>query len=122
VADIHLIAAPAALRALPGGDLALEALATVKAPGQALALEHPDLDLGHAQPPGMLGREVKLQSEQDVMRLRSRKGLVERLRRVIPTPIDQNPCAQSRKPMDMMVQGWSTSLFQAAQQWSRMSV
>ncbi|EIM31269.1 hypothetical protein MicloDRAFT_00002590 [Microvirga lotononidis] len=23
----------------------------------------------------------------------------------IPTPIDQNPCAQSRRPMDMMVQG-----------------
>jgi hypothetical protein len=29
---------------------------------------------------------------------------------------DQNLCAQSRKPMDMMVQGWSVSLFQASQQ------
>ena len=36
--------------------------------------------------------------------------------RVIPTCIDQNPCAQSRSPMDMMRQGCSTSLFQAAQQ------
>jgi hypothetical protein len=35
---------------------------------------------------------------------------------VIPTPSDQNPCAQSRRPIDMMVQGCSTSLFQAWQQ------
>ncbi len=32
---------------------------------------------------------------------------------VIPTLVDQDPCAQSRCPMDMMVQGCSTSLFQA---------
>jgi hypothetical protein len=37
-------------------------------------------------------------------------------KRLIPTPSDQNPCAQSRSPMDMMVQGRSTSLFQAWQQ------
>jgi hypothetical protein len=36
--------------------------------------------------------------------------------RLIPSPNDQNSCAQSRKPMDMMVQGRSMSLFQAAQQ------
>jgi hypothetical protein len=35
---------------------------------------------------------------------------------VIPSPIDQNPCAQSRRPMDMTRQGWSMSLFHAAQQ------
>ena len=35
---------------------------------------------------------------------------------VILICIDQNPCAQSRSPMDMMRQGCSTSLFQAAQQ------
>ena len=29
---------------------------------------------------------------------------------------DQYPCAQWRKPIDMMCQGWSTSLFQAKQQ------
>ena len=34
---------------------------------------------------------------------------------------DQNPCAQSRNPMDMMRHGWSTSLFQAKQHWSRTS-
>jgi hypothetical protein len=32
---------------------------------------------------------------------------------LIPSLIDQNPCAQWRKPMDMMRQGCSTSLFQA---------
>ena len=37
---------------------------------------------------------------------------------IIPSPIDQNPCAQSRRPRDMTRQGWSTSLFQASQQWS----
>ena len=40
---------------------------------------------------------------------------------VIPNPADQNPCAQSRSPMDMMRHGWSVSLFQAWQQWSTMA-
>ena len=35
---------------------------------------------------------------------------------IIPTLIDQNPCAQWRKPMDMMRQGCSTNLFHASQQ------
>src|SRR6266567_4644165 len=37
---------------------------------------------------------------------------------LIPYPIDQNLYAQSRSPMDMIRHGWSTSLFQASQQWS----
>ncbi len=41
--------------------------------------------------------------------------------RLIPNPIDQNPWAHWRSPMDMMRQGWSTSLFHAAQQWSTRS-
>ena len=41
---------------------------------------------------------------------------------LIPTPADQNPLAQSRRPMDMIVQGRSMSLFQASQQWSTRSV
>ena len=41
--------------------------------------------------------------------------------RLIPTLIDQNPCAHWRRPMDMMRQGWSVSSFQASQQWSTMS-
>ena len=38
------------------------------------------------------------------------------LDRLIPSLIDQNPCAHWRSPMDMMRQGWSTSLFHASQQ------
>jgi hypothetical protein len=37
-------------------------------------------------------------------------------RPLIPSIIDQNPCAHWRKPMDMMRQGCSTSLFHASQQ------
>jgi hypothetical protein len=40
---------------------------------------------------------------------------------LIPTGIDQNPCAQSRIPMDMIFHGWSMSLFQASQQSATMS-
>ena|SRR5947208_553405 len=40
---------------------------------------------------------------------------------LLPNPIDQNPWAHWRSPMDMMRQGWSTSLFHAAQQWSTRS-
>jgi hypothetical protein len=45
-------------------------------------------------------------------------GVLARHRRavLIPTGADAHALAQSRRPMDMMVQGWSTSLFQAAQQ------
>ena len=37
-------------------------------------------------------------------------------REVIPTVAEVHALTQSRRPMDMMVQGCSTSLFQAAQQ------
>jgi len=47
--------------------------------------------------------------------------MVYGLNELIPNPTDQNRCAQSRNPIDMIVQGWSTSLFQAKQQCSRMS-
>jgi hypothetical protein len=40
---------------------------------------------------------------------------------VIPVPVDQNSCAHWRRPMDMILQGWSTSLFHASQQWSTRS-
>ena len=36
--------------------------------------------------------------------------------RLIPSLSDQNLWAQSRRPMDMMRQGWAMSLFQAEQQ------
>src|SRR3974390_2072103 len=44
-----------------------------------------------------------------------------RNRHVIPSPIDQNPWAHWRNPRDMTRHGWSTSLFQASQQWSARS-
>lgn len=43
-----------------------------------------------------------------------------RKRPLIPTCIDHNPRVHCRRPMVMMRQGWSTSLFQASQQWSTM--
>ena len=39
---------------------------------------------------------------------------------LIPTCMDHDPRAQLRRPMVMMRQGWSMSLFQASQQWSTM--
>ena len=35
---------------------------------------------------------------------------------VIPNPADQDRCAQLRRPIDMIVHGWSTRRFQAKQQ------
>jgi transcriptional regulator with XRE-family HTH domain len=35
---------------------------------------------------------------------------------LIPSPADQDRCAQLRRPMDMIVHGWSTRRFQAKQQ------
>jgi hypothetical protein len=43
-------------------------------------------------------------------------SLANRTRRLIPNPADQDRCAQLRRPIDMIVHGWSTRLFQAKQQ------
>ena len=43
------------------------------------------------------------------------------LRWVIPTVIDQNPCAHLRMPRDMIFHGWSMRLFQAWQHSATMS-
>ena len=40
---------------------------------------------------------------------------------VIPMLIDQNLCAQARRPMEVILSGWASSLFQASQQWATMS-
>src|SRR4051812_19310359 len=42
-------------------------------------------------------------------------------RELIPTRADHHALAQSRRPMDMMIQGWSMRRFHAEQQWSTMS-
>ena len=45
----------------------------------------------------------------------------ETARRLIPTVIDQNPCAHLRMPRDMIFHGWSMRLFQAWQHSATMS-
>jgi hypothetical protein len=47
---------------------------------------------------------------------RRAKGLA-----VIPAPTDQNPLAQDLWPIDLILQGWSMSSFQASQQWATIS-
>ena len=42
-------------------------------------------------------------------------------KRLIPTVIDQNPCAHLRMPRDMIFHGWSMRLFQAWQHSATMS-
>jgi hypothetical protein len=40
---------------------------------------------------------------------------------LIPKPFDQNSCAHSRRPIDLILHGWSMSSFQASQQWATIS-
>ena len=49
------------------------------------------------------------------------RGLVKLSLPVIPTVIDQNPCAHLRMPRDMIFHGWSMRLFQAWQHSATMS-
>ena len=51
----------------------------------------------------------------------SGEGSAEVAERVIPTVIDQNPCAHLRMPRDMIFHGWSMRLFQAWQHSATMS-
>ena len=44
-----------------------------------------------------------------------------RVKDLIPTVIDQNPCAHLRMPRDMIFHGWSMRLFQAWQHSATMS-
>ena len=44
-----------------------------------------------------------------------------KLEELIPSHVDDDPYTHSRVPIDMIFHGWSISLFQAKQQWSRMS-
>jgi hypothetical protein len=54
--------------------------------------------------------EVRAPGEEDGIEL-------EPLRpELIPTPVDQNRCAQLRSPMERILQGWSMRRFQAWQQ------
>ena len=74
--------------------------------------------MGRRQQPG---KDDPAFAKLDFKRIRSFKTGFAVLLRLIPTGTDQNPCAQSRIPIEMMIHGCSTSLFQAWQQWARIS-
>ena len=50
-----------------------------------------------------------------------RRAVREDFDDLIPTVIDQNPCAHLRMPRDMIFHGWSMRLFQAWQHSATMS-
>ena len=51
--------------ALPGPDLSFEQVAVSDPAVKTLSAHDADLDLGHVEPTGMLGRVVELQASQD---------------------------------------------------------
>ena len=62
-------------------------------------------------------------SPADLGILKRQQTLVcgNQLHGLIPDLSDQNPCAQSRMPIEVILAGWAKSLFQAMQQWATMS-
>src|SRR3974377_2059077 len=88
--------------------------------GNLLVRSHdPDLfGCGHARTPVLAFKLRRLRAPPR----RRRNALVRGVNNgLIPSPIDQNPWAHWRNPRDMTRHGWSTSLFQASQQWSTRS-
>src|SRR3989442_7421132 len=67
---------------LPSGDLLPNLGDCVDAAVQTLTVHYADLDLGHVQPTGVLGRVMKFQFLQDAPSLIRRKGLVQTRSRV----------------------------------------
>lgn len=53
--------------------------------------------------------------------MQAASGGRDQISALIPTCIDQNSCAHSRVPMEVILSGMLTNLFQALQQWSTMS-
>ena len=68
---------------LPCGDFADEARGVVDSAIQTLAAEHPDLDLGHVEPAGMLGGVMELQASQNSPGFGGRECLIEGAGRVV---------------------------------------
>lgn len=63
---------------LPGRHLGHDALCALDPPIQALAAQHANLALDHAQPAGMLGDVVELEPAQEATRFGRQEGLVKR--------------------------------------------
>ena len=81
-------------------------------------LTHPTLDTLRAlKLDGMAEAFTELQTQDGSADLTH----AEWLGLLIPTVIDQNPCAHLRMPRDMIFHGWSMRLFQAWQHSATMS-
>jgi len=85
-----------------------------KSPAAMLITACAPLGLPHLHPGA--GRAAQRRLRRHVLARGRRFLAAEGNDEVIPTPTDQNPCAQSRMPMDMMRQGWATRRFQWWQQ------
>ena len=70
----------------------------------------------------LAGDTARQATSPEVKDLRSESAaLKEVVAELIPTVIDQNPCAHLRMPRDMIFHGWSMRLFQAWQHSATMS-
>jgi len=86
---------------LPCGDFADEARGVVDSAIQTLAAEHPDLDLGHVEPAGMLGGVMELQASQNSPGFGGRECLIEGAGRVGRQVVLYDPDARGIGIMDI---------------------
>src|SRR5215207_7403325 len=76
---------------LPCADLAIEFLWMVDSTVEALAAQHPDLDLDHVEPAGVLGGVVELEAAQDAPGFGRIESLVEGAGRVARQVVLDDP-------------------------------
>ena len=88
-----------------------------EADGLGLSMLRWGLIPGWARVPAIAYKLINARAERRAARSPS-TGWAPRL---IPTVIDQNPCAHLRMPRDMIFHGWSMRLFQAWQHSATMS-
>ena len=102
----------AVLKSLPkqGFELVIIDTAGAHNASVAPALQAADFCLVPVKPT-LTDLEAAIPTAKQLRDRKTRFGFV-----LIPTLADQNPCAQSRNPRDMMRHGCSTSLFHASQQ------
>src|SRR3979411_1683530 len=75
-----------------------------------------DLENGYADDPHEAATILRDAAEMGVVGGSIEDWSGERIYDFIPSPADQDRCAQLRRPIDMIVHGWSTRRFQAKQQ------
>ena len=81
----------------------------------AMRVRERRIELGLTQPEVAAELGITFQHLYKFEKAKSRIS-ASRLYDLIPSPVDQDRCAQLRRPMDMIVHGWSTRRFQAKQQ------